>query len=469
MRTATVVWCERALAVIPPTGCPAHAIRRWPSPIWSTASATPAGRRNRSRRRTPPAKLPGDADQLWLNPRSARGVLRLVDDDLDAARADLESVAVTASRLGILNTSAFSFAYLARTEWVAGAWDDALLHAERAVAINLESDFGFMQTAVLGIAVLVPAGRGDWAAADAYLVRDDRRGTRLRAIRCWRWRCRARGSARPAATRPTCWHALEPVRRFPNRDAADEPGFWPWQDLYADALVAARPARRGGRLSAPPREARRTPGPPHSDRQAGQGAWRARGGGRPERSGGRGLLAARCEATDGLRGAVRAGPDRAGGRPIPATRRAAPAGGRPAGHGRSNGSSPSARRPTPSGARKELAASGLAPAARIGRDRAGLTSQELVVARLAARRAAAIGRSPMSWWSASRRSSTTCATRSPSSASPPAGSSRIGWRALPGGTLLHRSRVPAPKSSHCPEAPTGAVARCRCRPEVCTR
>ena len=93
-------------------------------------------------------------------------MLHLIDDDFDAARADLESVAATASRLGILNTSAFSFAYLARAEWVAGAWDDALLHAERAVAINLESDFGFMQSAVIGIAVLVPAGRGDWATAE---------------------------------------------------------------------------------------------------------------------------------------------------------------------------------------------------------------------------------------------------------------------------------------------------------------
>src|SRR6476659_10971914 len=34
--------------------------------------------------------------------------------------------------------------------------------------------------------------------------------------------------------------ALQPVRNFPLRDAADEPGFWPWQDLYADALVAVR-------------------------------------------------------------------------------------------------------------------------------------------------------------------------------------------------------------------------------------
>ena len=39
------------------------------------------------------SELPGDDDQLWLNPRSARGLLRLVDDELDAARADLESAA----------------------------------------------------------------------------------------------------------------------------------------------------------------------------------------------------------------------------------------------------------------------------------------------------------------------------------------------------------------------------------------
>ena len=123
-----------------------------------------------SRRPMPPSRS-RRPDQLWLNPRSARGVLRLVDDDLDGARADLESVAVTASRLGILNTSAYGFAYLARAEWLAGAWDDALLHAERAVAINLQSDFGFMQSAVLGVAVLVPAARGDWAAAEAYLRR----------------------------------------------------------------------------------------------------------------------------------------------------------------------------------------------------------------------------------------------------------------------------------------------------------
>ena len=33
--------------------------------------------------------------------------------------------------------------------------------------------------------------------------------------------------------------ALEPVVGLAEREGVDEPGFWPWQDLYADALVSA--------------------------------------------------------------------------------------------------------------------------------------------------------------------------------------------------------------------------------------
>ena len=147
-------------------------------------------------------------------------------------------MAATASRLGILNTAAFSFAYLARAEWVAGAWDDALLHAERAVAINLESDFGFMQAGGhrhRGAGAGRPRATGrpprpTWPSMT-------RAGTGYERSVVALGMSRARiGEARgePAAVVA----ALEPVRRFPVRDAVDEPGFWPWQDLYADALVA---------------------------------------------------------------------------------------------------------------------------------------------------------------------------------------------------------------------------------------
>jgi ATP/maltotriose-dependent transcriptional regulator MalT len=175
---------------------------------------------------------------------------------------------------------------------------------------------------------------------------------------------------------------LEPVRRFPNREAADEPGFWPWQDLYADALVAARRLDEAaefllGHEKLAEHRGRRT---------AVARLARARGGlaaaaGRNEQAEAAFSLA--LEATEGLsvpfeRGRIelaagrflrRAGQRRRAADLLDTARQRFVA----------LGAAPYAER-----CRNELAASGLNPAARIGRDRAGLTSQELVVARLAA-------------------------------------------------------------------------------------
>ena len=230
---ATVRWCTEALARFP-SDTSIHAVAQ----TYLIHGLGYAGRTAEA------AAVAGAADEgsedrghLWLNPRSARGVMRLMEDDFDGAKADLNSAAVTASRLGILNTAAFGYAYLARAEWMTGEWDEAVLHAERAVAINLESDFDFMQSAVIGIAVLVPAARGEWVAADAYVrsMAHNASGYERSVVALGMSRARigeARGDAQAVLT------ALEPVRRFAVRDAADEPGFWPWQDLYADAMVS---------------------------------------------------------------------------------------------------------------------------------------------------------------------------------------------------------------------------------------
>ena len=46
--------------------------------------------------------------------------MRLLDDDLDGARRDLESVTAAARRLGILNTATTHFAHLFRAQFLAG-------------------------------------------------------------------------------------------------------------------------------------------------------------------------------------------------------------------------------------------------------------------------------------------------------------------------------------------------------------
>jgi DNA-binding CsgD family transcriptional regulator len=379
---ATVLWCERALAAIASASISSANSLRAVIMTYLVHGLGYAGRTAESIAAAKSAsELPGDDGQLWLNPRSARGLLRLVDDELDAARADLESAASAAARLGILNTSAFSFAYLARAEWVAGLWDDALLHAERAVAINVESDFGFMQSAVIGIAVLVPAARGDWAAAQAYVqtMTEHDIGYERSVVALGLARARigeARGNPEEVIA------ALDPVRRFADRDAVDEPGFWAWQDLLADALVATGRIEEAdgflvGHEKLAAARGRRT-----------QIARLARSRGVLEAAAGRtdnaeAAFAVALAATDGLGVPFeRARVELAAGRflrRVGQRRRAADLLTAARQRFTAVGATPYLERCI-----AELASSGLSPTKRNGRDRAGLTSQELVVARLAA-------------------------------------------------------------------------------------
>ncbi len=251
----TVSWSERAIA----------AIEHDPKDSGSDTSIYPAtvtylahglgyaGRSGESRAVARAGEHGDVADgigPLWLNPRSADGVLHLIDDDFDSAAAVLRAVSDTASAMGILNTAAFSLAYLARTEWMTGEWDSAQVHADRAVAINLESDFGFLRSAVVGIAVLVPAARGDWATAEQYLRLMPRSEVRYERSIVALGMARARMAE--AQGRPDkVIDALDLVRHFPEREAVDEPGFWAWPNLYADALVALGRIDEADRLLVP--------------------------------------------------------------------------------------------------------------------------------------------------------------------------------------------------------------------------
>ena len=103
--------------------------------------------------------------------RGKRGWLRCADDDLGRGRADLEAAAEAELRLGALSIGAIHLTTLARAHYAAGAWEDAVVAAERAVAISSELEHAPGRAFVWWGAVAVPAARGDWAAADAYAAR----------------------------------------------------------------------------------------------------------------------------------------------------------------------------------------------------------------------------------------------------------------------------------------------------------
>lgn len=374
---ATVEWCSRARDLVDPQS-PLHAV----AVSYLVHGLGYAGRRDDATRQADDAQArPGDPLHRWVNPRSARGLLHLVDDEMPDALDDFATSATAASGMGMMNTAAFSWAYLARTEWVVGRWDDAVVHADRAMAINLESDLGFQHTAITGIAALVPAGRGDWPTAQALVRAMTERPNRYeRAVVAAAMASGRLGEAQgdPGAVLV----ALEPVRSVPYRDGADEPGFWPWADLYAEALVAV------GRVEEADRFLR-----PHEEMAAARGRRTAMA--RVARARGR-VLAAQGDI-DGAEAAFQRGLDLLRGLTAPFERAriqfAAGAVLRRAGRRRraaalladahelfvALGATPYAER-----CAKELAASGLTPTRRTTRDRVGLTAQEIIVARSAA-------------------------------------------------------------------------------------
>jgi DNA-binding CsgD family transcriptional regulator len=132
----------------------------------------------------------------------------------------------------------WSYVWLARAGFLAGAWEEAAADAERAVSLLEESGHGWLRPLARFAAVLVPAARGEWVAAQEHAAAAVARpgDYELMVVTAG-----LAGAQVPAARgdHEGVLRALEPVVALPERVGVDEPGFWPWQDLYADALVSA--------------------------------------------------------------------------------------------------------------------------------------------------------------------------------------------------------------------------------------
>jgi DNA-binding CsgD family transcriptional regulator len=170
--------------------------------------------------------------------RMATGWLRLVDDDIVGARAILAPTAATSVSAGSVRIAAWSDVWLAHTDFALGAWDDAVAPASRAVSLLQESGHEWLRPLAHLAAILVPAARGMWTTAEehaqsAVAHRGDYELMQVAAGLAQAHLARAR------ADHEGVLRALEPVVDLPSREGVDESGFWPWQDLYGDALVSA--------------------------------------------------------------------------------------------------------------------------------------------------------------------------------------------------------------------------------------
>jgi DNA-binding CsgD family transcriptional regulator len=299
----------------------------------------------------------------------------------DAARDTVACAAHDPTRACSPWFAVWSYVWLARAGFVAGVWDEAAADAGRAVSLLEESGHGWLRPLARFAAVLVPAARGEWVAAEehagAAVARPD--DYELMVVTAGLARAQV-----PAARgdHEGVLRALEPVVGLSERVGVDEPGLWPWQDLYGDALVSA------GRLA----EAEAFLGP-HEELAAVRGrgsvvAGLARVRGRLEAARGRGVEAEAAfgRAAESLEGVglpfQRALVELAHGQVL-----------RRAGQRRLAAERLSAARERLAALRarpylerceQELAACGLAPAKRSAFDPSRLTAQELAVARLVA-------------------------------------------------------------------------------------
>jgi DNA-binding CsgD family transcriptional regulator len=132
----------------------------------------------------------------------------------------------------------WSYVWSACAGFVAGEWDEAAAAAERAVSLLEESGHEWLRPLARMAAASVPAARGEWAVAEEHARSAVARPGDYELMMV------SAGVARASVPAARGDHvgvlrALEPVVALTGREGMGEPDLWPWQDLYAEALVSA--------------------------------------------------------------------------------------------------------------------------------------------------------------------------------------------------------------------------------------
>ncbi|MFZ2175268.1 MAG: LuxR C-terminal-related transcriptional regulator [Rhodococcus sp. (in: high G+C Gram-positive bacteria)] len=168
----------------------------------------------------------------------ARGWLDLALDDPESARRELESAVPTAFRMGSVRISLWAQAWLARTQFVLGDWDDAIDTVSRAARQIDDVALDLVRPLVHWTGAQTHALRGNWPAAHEHL-RLAGASAHDYPIMFIPFSLARAQCAEVEADYLTVIRALEPIARMQPREGIDEPGFWPWPDVYANALVMA--------------------------------------------------------------------------------------------------------------------------------------------------------------------------------------------------------------------------------------
>jgi DNA-binding CsgD family transcriptional regulator len=185
--------------------------------------------------------------------RMARGWLQVVNDEFDGVPRTLAETARSQLQGGSVRIAVWCYVWLSRANYLMGEWDEAALAADCAVSLLEETGHEWLRPVARWAAVSVPANRGDWSTAEDH-VRHAAADSADYELMIVAGALAKAGLASAVGDYDTVLNALEPVRAIEPRQGIDEPGYWPWQHLYAEALVGAKRLEEAAKFLGPHEE-----------------------------------------------------------------------------------------------------------------------------------------------------------------------------------------------------------------------
>ncbi|TRW84937.1 helix-turn-helix transcriptional regulator [Mycolicibacterium sp. 018/SC-01/001] len=202
-----------------------------------------------------------------------RGWVQLVRDDMGGARASLESAVALAGLGGSRRITLWSLAWLARVQFATGEWDRAMDSVARGRELAAISGIVIATPLLEWTAAQIAGLRGDWAAA----AQASRRASTVTAdyemMLIPAALARAQIAEAEADYAKVLQHTQALIAMAPGT-SLQEPGYWPWPDLVANALVLAGRPEEADRFLVPHEQRARARG--HRSAQARLGYARGR-------------------------------------------------------------------------------------------------------------------------------------------------------------------------------------------------
>jgi DNA-binding CsgD family transcriptional regulator/tetratricopeptide (TPR) repeat protein len=168
--------------------------------------------------------------------RMGHGWLLLAQDEPEAARRELEHAVSTVRRTGSNRIALWALVWLARTRFALGDWLGALQCVDQGEILLAATDLELLRPLVHWTGAQVHALRGEPDAAERHL-RLGGAGTHDYMVMTVPALLARAHVAEAASDHGAVVRHLAPLATRSPRGGLDEPGFWPWHDLYADALV----------------------------------------------------------------------------------------------------------------------------------------------------------------------------------------------------------------------------------------